>query len=553
MRRLLCPPVLSALLALALYAITLGGVFIYDDVAVIQTDRRIADPRLWGQYWTDSYNFGVDNLYRPIVSMSYAIQYYVHGPKPFPFHLVNWLLHALASALVAQFAIKLAERSEIQSRDAKWIGLIAGLLFAAHPVHVEAVANVVGRAELLCAIGVIGAMLLFLRRLTPASVLGIYACFILALLSKEQGMLVPLLLGLVVVVHSGPIALWQMLRMKAGARFGPTTKADLQPAASDVEPSPRDRAAAPVLSYQSPREKSQNHAAILFFLLAVTLGGYVVYRESILKFWWDKNFLDTWIQPLAAPGVTATDRLLVPIAIAGRYLQLLVAPVTLRLDYGGTIVPGRFDAHDPYFYSGLLAIVLWLGLMSLAAVKRDRFSMLCLLSFAFVYGLLGNLVSIIGVNLAERLMYLPSVFFILLVARWLSRLPRSAMLGILVCVIFAFSIRTVSYAWRWNDKLGFYQYSAEVEPRSVKSIQLATLELLDHGRLEEAEQSARRAIAVRPDADDVYLQLARVLIRQKRWDEALEAIGKAQHLNPAGAWGNTLTQLQAAKASEPIP
>jgi hypothetical protein len=63
-RRFANPSALSAILALLVFAITLNGVFIYDDVAVIEKDKRIANPALWGQYWTDSYNFGVDNLSR---------------------------------------------------------------------------------------------------------------------------------------------------------------------------------------------------------------------------------------------------------------------------------------------------------------------------------------------------------------------------------------------------------------------------------------------------------------------------------------------------------
>ena len=189
------PYLAVALLAAALYAVTLGGTFIYDDVAVILKDRRIADPHLWGHYWTDSYNFGVDNLYRPLVSMTYAVQHYLHGDTAWPYHLVNVLLHAIASVLVSVFATKLARR--FATSHATTIGVIAGVLFAAHPVHVEAVANIVGRAELMCAIGTLGALCLALDPLTPARVIAIAGLFLLALLSKEQGMLVPLMVGVV--------------------------------------------------------------------------------------------------------------------------------------------------------------------------------------------------------------------------------------------------------------------------------------------------------------------------------------------------------------------
>lgn len=513
LRRFANPPALSATIALIVFAITLNGAFIYDDVAVIEKDPRIADPRLWGQYWTDSYNFGVDNLYRPLVSMSYAIQHWVHGPRPMPFHMVNWILHAIASALVAMFAMRLAEQSENDVNRSRAIGFVAGILFAVHPVHVEAVANVVGRAELMCLIGVVGAMHLFLRPLTPGRVAGIYACFVLALLSKEQGMLVPLLLGVMMATSRlGDRAQLTMVRAHASTRV---------------------EEAVPVPDDDTP-PRATPPGPILFLLLSLTLAGYVVYRESILKFWWDKNFLDTWIQPLAAPGVTPQDRLLVPISIAGRYLQLLVAPLTLRIDYGGLIVPGRFDARDPFFYLGLAAIALWVGLFFHALKRRDRFSLFCLLGFAILYGLVGNIVTIIGVNVAERLMYLPSAFFVMIVARWMSRLRPRAILVLLTSISVLFTIRSVTYAFQWNDKLRLYRYAAEVEPRALKAVQLVLREYLDGNQPDAAEPWAMRAIDIAPERDDVYLQLASVRIEQQRFAEARELVRKAQDLNPAG-------------------
>src|SRR5439155_3187659 len=97
-----------------------------------------------------------------------------HGNRPWVFHLVNVLLNAVVCALVAELARRLliygsrdacvASAHIEQTGDAGVAATIAGLLFVAHPIHVEAVANIVGRAELMCALGAIGAMVLFLHR-----------------------------------------------------------------------------------------------------------------------------------------------------------------------------------------------------------------------------------------------------------------------------------------------------------------------------------------------------------------------------------------------------
>jgi Flp pilus assembly protein TadD len=100
---------------------------------------------------------------------------------------------------------------------------------------------------------------------------------------------------------------------------------------------------------------------------------------------------------------------------------------------------------------------------------------------------------------------------------------------------------------RWNDQLGFYLYQTRVEPRSVKATQLAMLELLEAGRLDEAESLARRSVELRPDGDDVHLQLAVVLMRRGAWAEAQEAIDRARLLNPPGRWGVYQDELDAQR------
>src|SRR4051812_44509400 len=55
LRSTAAPAVLSALLALVLYAVTLPGTYVYDDLYIVQRDPRIADVRLWPKFWTKDY------------------------------------------------------------------------------------------------------------------------------------------------------------------------------------------------------------------------------------------------------------------------------------------------------------------------------------------------------------------------------------------------------------------------------------------------------------------------------------------------------------------
>ena len=139
-------------LALAVYATSLRNGFVYDDVGVILDRPDVQSLSNWKQLLTSGWR--PNALYRPLSKFSLALDWAISGGIPWYFHLVNVILHALVTAGVWVLA-------------RRWIGLVgasvAGVLFAVHPVHVEAVANVVGRTEVLAAGFALLAALLYAR------------------------------------------------------------------------------------------------------------------------------------------------------------------------------------------------------------------------------------------------------------------------------------------------------------------------------------------------------------------------------------------------------
>src|SRR5258706_5473101 len=139
----------AAILAIALYAITIRGTLVWDDRFIASADPRLHDVSGWRLFFIQAYRpNAVDNLWRPLTSLSYWVQWRMGGAA-WALHLFNIIVHAGASALVALLGYRLAGRKA---------GLIAGLLFAAHPAHVEGVAYLVGRAGSLCALFGSGAL-----------------------------------------------------------------------------------------------------------------------------------------------------------------------------------------------------------------------------------------------------------------------------------------------------------------------------------------------------------------------------------------------------------
>jgi protein O-mannosyl-transferase len=475
-------------LALVLYAITLGGTYIYDDSFLIGLDERVAHPKLWGQFWThDYFNGAIDNLYRPLVSQSYGLQWWLHGNRPWAFHLVNLLLHAGVCALVAEFGRRLLD----------WrVGLIAGLLFAAHPLHAEAVAGVVGRAELACAVGVVGAMVLFLKRpMTTPRALSIFGLCLVAVLSKEQGMLMPALLA----------ALLPVRRML--------------PAIDDE------------LSLEQ-RHAERQAMLLMFGLVIWTVGGVIVLREEVLhlKFEWDRGFLDVAMQPMIhSPPL---DRWLIPVALLGRYFQLLVVPLKLSIDYGLSVMGPTIGRNDPYLWLGAAVLAGWVAGFCISLVRRKWVVAFCLVAMALTYSMASNVV-IIAAIFGERLMYLPSVFFVILVAMGMVRL-RPRVWGVLLAILLVLgSIRTWTYVRRWNDRDAFYGYALREQPKSLKIHLLVAFADYEEGHLEKSRRVVDDAIFIYPDYWELWKMQGLIDMKAEDWNRAVADWQRAFDLHPA--------------------
>jgi len=167
--------------AVAVYVPTARYGFVEDDRAVVAANPRAHSipqaVRAFDQpYWGDEF-------YRPLTVLSFAVDWTVSGGRAGWLHLMNALWHGVASVLVALLLARAVSPAA---------AVVGGLVFALHPVHTEAVAGLVGRAEVLAAAGMFGAVLCARRRRWVAAV----ACAAAAMLSKEHGVITGVLIVL---------------------------------------------------------------------------------------------------------------------------------------------------------------------------------------------------------------------------------------------------------------------------------------------------------------------------------------------------------------------
>jgi len=186
------------LFGLIAHGVDLGGTFTsMDDEASIVFNDQIKSFSNLPSVFTNSF-FGGSSYYRPIVNVSFMLEYQLFELRPLFYHLTNVLLHILNAALVFLLI-------GLLSKD-KMAAFFTSILFVIHPVHWEAVANIPGRAVLLCASFYLIAFYYYARfkekpKKKPLLVISLVA-FTLSLLSKEEAVTFPVMIALFVMLSA---------------------------------------------------------------------------------------------------------------------------------------------------------------------------------------------------------------------------------------------------------------------------------------------------------------------------------------------------------------
>ncbi|MBI5810376.1 MAG: tetratricopeptide repeat protein [Deltaproteobacteria bacterium] len=212
---------LTALAAFAVYLPSLQNGFVnWDDVVYVYENPHIKRIDLNFLRWAGSIT--VVGNWHPLTMLSLALDYSVWGLNPFGYHLTNIILHALNTALVSLFTLSLtlSRASEGASAASRYgaisAGLFAALLFGLHPLHVESVAWVSERKDVLSAFFFILSALSYVRFARANSGKALYYAFslilfILALLSKPMAVTLPFVL---LILDFYPLERLDMKRLK---------------------------------------------------------------------------------------------------------------------------------------------------------------------------------------------------------------------------------------------------------------------------------------------------------------------------------------------------
>lgn len=470
--------ILALVLSFALFGNGIGGDFVFDDTIVIVGNPFISGnlDKFWDIFTNPYFAYQPrPGLYRPLTIASYSLNAFLFGQSPASFHTVNIVLHALVSFLVFILLYRLSNKT------AGFMGL---LFFMFLPIHVETVTSIVGRAEILSLLFVLGAMIFATQKKYFAS----SGLFLLGLLSKEM------------TIAFLPIFLF--IEYKNG--IGSALKK---------------------LIYFAP-------SLVLYGILRyVALGSYFLKNDATpvynpIKF---TQFLS---------GIWTSFK------VFYLYLEKTFFPATLSSDYSFDQIK---IVSNPLFSIETIAGIAILGLLILLFFKtRNSLYRLGIVVFLASYFVISNWIFKTGTIMAERLMYTPSLGLVIIAASFMgSYLPEGSnlfgqlfrrrqfkftnyyLLLTTIFVWYGFIIIDRNRDWL-NDK-NLYESAYVATPNSlVNRTNMAYLDFIK-GNYNEAENRLNEVLNIAPDhvpalnlAAQNYKKLGQYQKAEEHWKKVIK-------------------------------
>lgn len=433
-----------AALSVVLYLNTLGHRLVFDDLTLITQNLFVRN--------LDWYGILFRSGYRPVRTLTYALNYAIGGSNPLGYHVVSVGLHAVNVVLLYKLLLRLCN-----SRRGAGLG---ALLFAVHPAQTAAVAYVSGRKDLLAAFFMMLAMLFFLdlRQGTGRRWLKAVASatsFVLAVLSKEVAIVFPALLLLV-------DALRELRKSEVRlSLFGATWRA-------------------------------LRSSAILYgsFVVLASLG--LFYVLFVAK---ASRMLGYW------GGSLGTD-LGTGFKLFFHYVYLVVFPYPLLADYTGQVFPISTGLLEPATLAAAAFMIAFLGFALWLFPRRPLIS-IGLLWFVLAIAPVLQFIPFHELA-ADHFLYVPLLGVALVVAGASSTetISRAAWkpigIGIAVLTLVCSGV-VVDRNRDWKDRQTLWEATLAKAPGSYRANVNLGQSYFDQGRFQEGIRLTRRALELAPD------------------------------------------------------
>lgn len=397
------------ILAAMVGAFSIDGHFVQDDKAAIVLSPLVVKEAIpfseffHRDFWGNPTEKGVVS-WRPLLPMIWRTLWAIRPGAPLQFHLLTFLLHLVTTGVVF-----LLGRHLFQEREIPWA---AAVLFAVHPVHAEALGEIVSQADIL------------------ATVFGLLAVYIAV--RYEDRTIIPFLVPVLLVMAC--------LAKESAVIFS---------------------AAIAVAALLPPHVQLRKRLSISFWAALVT----------VLTILVQLSFKRTAENPadniaFVAHGI---QRTLHALYIVGRAVGMCFVPIGMSPFHDYAAIDLSVATLLPYAIPGVLFLCIGFGGLWIALKKRSIAGVVLIGLLLGPIVLNSSLFVRVGTELAERLLYPASVAASMMAAFLVYRVIgfRAGRVVIVVLILF-FSIQSWSAQRPWRNQLALYAYGVQAEPLSAK-------------------------------------------------------------------------------------
>lgn len=490
---LLLPLFIIVVFAVGIYATTLKNGFVYDDEDTIVANefiKKISNlPKLLGQdYFTGS----AEHSYRPVVTLTYFLDYVFYGLKPWGYHLTNIVLHAINGVLLYSFlTLLIPPIADVDRRSVLpfSIGqpLIITLLFLLNPVQTEAVNSISYREDLLAFLFYMATLNLYIilsranyvgHNPRRVAILYIASCisYLLALFSKEMAVTLPL------IVYC--------------------------------------------FEYTYKRIKKTGLTSLLMNRYNMGYICITLFYAYLNFYYFSAQFTE---EGSVKPSIA--ERILTLPGLFLNYLKLSVFPISLSADYDIGFI-------SSFFSSSFILPLMALAILAITYIKiPDRGIAFGILFFAITLSPVYNVIPLEN-PMAERYLYLPMAGFMIVLGLMIHHLfenlrPRYAVLKILMLltIMGSYSFAAIARSNVWKDDFSLWSESASKHPDKARARHNLGLAYSQRGQFDKAISELEAALKLNPNKAKIYLNLGRAYCKSSQFDKALQKLNMALELD----------------------
>lgn len=507
--------------------------FVWDDEVQILGNQFVIKGGFLKEIFTTSVMTGGSapggaSFYRPLVILFYRLEYIIFSPHPARFHLISLFFHFLNISLI-YFLVRKISQKHFPKLPVCLSAFLASLLFALHPVNVEAISWIASQGDLIATSAILGAFLILFslfHHIETAKergggwkyLIAVQVLFCLALFTKEPIIVFPIIFLIYLI-------LFYPVRGK-----GPKTSVVLS------------------LKEETPNGVypiKKNISVYLKFVLtsAIPVSFYAIFRFLVAKIYFRSSLS-------LISEANFFQRFLTAVTSLGNYFKLLVFPSPLFTDRQFLIT----KLSDYRFIFSFLAIILLIFILLKIHRKKAIFSFFGLWFFTGILPGL-NLFFPSGPAMAERYLYFPGIGLIFLIAfgltylfhpirsnhalpgegrdsapmvrisNWVKKNSKTLKIIFIIILIINFVFWANIIIARnkiWQEPLKLYQHDAKFSPQSFLLQNNVGVEFYRQEKFEEAEKAFTKAIEIEPRYGIPYNNLGVILVQKGEIEKAIK-------------------------------